>query len=125
MKLARLADDRFHMALQKLAEEALPLKTAFKLKGIIKASREEYVKYEDVRREALQKHGLKNEDGSLKMDDRSMVQFSPEGLQAFTKELNDLGTVEVNLPTLKLSELGDNIRVTVEDLDLLEGVIEA
>lgn len=123
MKLSKLVDDRFHVILHKLGEQSLPLKTAFKLKGIIKTSREEYIKYDEVRQGALQKHGLKNEDGSLKLDDRSVVQFSEEGMDAFRKELNELLEMEIELPTLKLSELGNNIQLTVEELETIDGVI--
>jgi hypothetical protein len=123
MKLARLVDERLHLALNKLSAEPLPLRTAFKLKGIVKKAREEYSKYEEVRKEALQRHGEKNEDGTLKVDDRNNVQFTPEGIQAFASELNQLTSLDMEMPTLTLSELGEKISLTVEDLEVLEGVI--
>jgi len=123
MKLAKIIDDRFHIALNKLSGEALPLKTAFKLKGIMKQVREEYLKYDEVRREALSRHGEKNEDGSLKLDERENVQFSEEGLMAFTSELSELTNMELNIPTVNLSELGDKITITIEDAELLDGII--
>lgn len=123
MKLARLIDERFHIALNKLTKDALPIKTAFKLKGIIKITHSEYEKYDELRQETLNKYGSKNEDGSLKLDERSVVQFTQEGIQAFTKEINELTNVEVEIPTVKLSELGDTLRITAEELELLDGVI--
>jgi hypothetical protein len=123
MKLARIVDDKFHVALQKLANEPLPLKTAFKLKGISKAVKEEYSKYDEVRKEALQKHGQKNEDGTLKTDEKGNVAFDDNGLQGFVDEINELTSLEIDMGTVKISELGDNIKLTSNELDLLDGVI--
>jgi len=123
MKLAKLIDQRLHATLQKLSSEPLPLRTAFKLKGIIKITREEFDKYEEVRKEALQRHGQKNEDGSLKVNDAGSVIFSDDGIKAFVAELNDLALVDINLPTIGLAELGEKISLSVEDLDLLDGII--
>jgi hypothetical protein len=123
MKLARLIDERLHSALTKLSSEPLPLKTAFRLKGITKIAREEYSKYEEVRKEALVRHGLKNEDGSLKVNEHNNVQFSDEGIKAFASELNDLTNMEIELPTLSVGELGDKIVLSAEELEVLEGII--
>lgn len=123
MKLSKLVDERFHVILHKLGEQSLPLKTAFKLKGIIKTSREEYIKYDEVRQGALQKHGLKGVDGSLMLNEQSVVQFSEEGMDAFKKELGELMEMEIELPTIKLSELGNDVQVTVEELEIIDGVI--
>lgn len=123
MKLAKIVDEKFYIALEKLSVDALPLRTAFRLKGIMNIAKEESRKYEEVRKQALMKYGKKKEDGELVLDEKSCVQFDPEGLQAFATELNELGGLEIEVPKIKLSELGDNIIVTVEDLEALDGVI--
>ena len=122
MKLGTIIDSRFHEALNKLSQQPLPLKTAFKLKGISKAVRDEYAKYEEVRQLALQKHGLKNDDGSLQLDDTNNVKFSAEGMKEFVAELGELTAMDVSLPSVKVSELG-NISVTLSDVELLDGVV--
>lgn len=123
MKLAKLTDETVHLALAKLSKEPLPLRTAFKLKGIIKASRDEFSKYEELRKEALQRYGEKNEDGSLKVDERSNVVFSPEGIQAFAGAINELAQIDVSIPTLALSELGDKVVLTAEELGALDSIV--
>lgn len=123
MKLARLVDERLHVSLQKLSGEPLPLKTAFKLKGIIKLAREEFNKYEEVRKEALQRHGKKKEDGSLEILENGNVSFTEGGMQAFVVELNELAVVEVEIPTLSIAELGDKVSLSADDLESLDGVI--
>lgn len=123
MKLSQLIDERLHAALQKLSTEPLPLKTAFKLKGTIKVVKEEFGKYEDVRKEALQRHGQKNEDGSLKINDQGNVQFSAEGIQAFANEVGELTGLDVQVPTLTLAELGDKVTLSASELESLDGII--
>lgn len=122
MKLLRVVDEKLHAALQKLSNEQLPLKTAFKLKGINKLIKDEFAKYDEVRKEALQKHGLKNEDGSLKTDEKNNVKFDQDGMKGFIEELNELSNMEVEIPTISLSELG-SVNLTAAQLEALDGVV--
>lgn len=123
MKLARLVDPRFHSALDKLAAEQLPLKLAFRLKGIVKTVREEYQKYEEVRQAALTKYGKKDENGEFVMDEFKNVQFDGENIKEFAKELSQLANEDIELPTIKLSELGDKIAMTLEEIEMLDGLV--
>jgi virulence-associated protein VapD len=122
MKLSTLIDNRFHTALNKLSQQTLPLRTVFKLKGISKVVRDEYAKYEEVRQEALKKHGLKNEDGSLQLNETNNVKFDDAGMKAFAAEIQELTAMDVTLPSVKVSELGD-INITLSEVELLDGVI--
>lgn len=122
MKLSRIIDEKLHLALNRLSKEILPLKAAFKLKKIIETVRREFNHYEEVRKEALMKFGEKNEDGTLKLDDRSNVQFSDAGLQGFAQELKELIELDIEVPTIKTSELG-NINITLADIESLDGII--
>lgn len=123
MKLARLVDERLHSTLQKLSKESLPLKTAFRLKGIIKLVNEEFNKYDEVRKEALQRHGDKDEAGNLKTDEQGNVKLSKEGMHNFLSELSELTSMDIDCPTIKISELGDNICLTQQDVDMLDGIV--
>lgn len=123
MILARIADGRFHEALNKLSVASLPLKTAFKLKGISKTVREEYAKYEEVRQAALTKHGLKKEDGSFETDANDNVKFDDAGAIAFAKDMAELSNLEINIPSIKLSELGDSLSLTLAEVEQLDGII--
>lgn len=123
MKLARLVDPKFHSALDKLATQSLPLKVAFRLKGITKTVREEFTKYEELRMDAIKKYGKKSEDGNLVLDASGNAQFEPEALQEFAKEVGALANEEVELQTIKLSELGDKITMTLEEIEWLDGLV--
>lgn len=123
MKLARVADPRFHAALDKLAKEALPAKVAFRLKGAIKTVKEEYNKYEEVRNASLNKHGKKDEAGNLILSENQSVEFEKEAFQEFVKDMGLLANEEVTIPTIKLSEVPDSLNLTLEEVELLDGFI--
>lgn len=123
MKLARVADPRFHATLDKLAKEALPAKVAFRLKGAIKTVREEFTKYEEVRNASLNKHGKKDEAGNLVLSENQSVEFEKEAFQEFVKDMGLLANEEVTIPTINLADLPDSINLTLEEVDLLEGFI--
>jgi hypothetical protein len=123
MKLARVADPRFHSALDKLANQELPGRVAFRLKGAVKTVREEFAKYEEVRNNALKKYGKKDEAGNLVLGSNQSVEFEGENLQAFAKEIGELANEEVSIPTIKLADLGDKVNLTMADAEMLDGFI--
>lgn len=123
MKLAKLNDDRFHIAFTKLAAQIVPLKTAFKLKGVAARIQEEVRKFEEVRQLALKQYGSKDENGELIVDENGNVKFEKENLEAFARELNELGSTEVDIGTLSLEELGDKTSLTTDDLIALDRLI--
>jgi hypothetical protein len=123
MKLVRLTDSRLHSALQRLGAASVPLRVAFKLKGIQARVDEELKKFEQCRQEALAKLGKKDAEGNLLTKSDGAVEFDPEQMQLFVKELNELGETEVNLPSINISELGDKIEFTANDLFILDGIL--
>jgi hypothetical protein len=123
MKLAKLTDARFHAALQKLNAQSLPLRVAFKLKSIQLRIDEELKKFEECRQSALNKFGKKDAEGKLILQEDNSVEFEPGQLQAFAHELNDLGQIDIDLPTVKLDDLGDKLELSINELVLLDGII--
>lgn len=123
MKLARLTDTRLHAALRKLSAAPLPLRVAFKLKGVQARIDEELKKFEECRQSALDKFGKKDENGKLVTKADNSVEFEPEQLQAFAAELNDLGQTDVEIPSVKLDDLGAKLELSVDELLLLDGIV--
>ena len=123
MKLGKIVDPGYQSVLRKLASQDIPLKTAFKLKGMIKIGNEELVKYEEVRSEALKRLGDKKEDGSLVIDEKGTVKLAEENMEKFVAELNALLVTEINVGSVKLSELGDKVALTTQDLFTLDDLI--
>jgi len=105
-------------------KQPLPLKAAYKLRGVVKKAEAELTQYEEMRKEALQKYGKKKEDGTLDTTETNNVQFeTQETLQVFLKDIGDLTNVDVDMPAITLTELGADIRLSTEDLMNLEGLI--
>lgn len=124
MKLSKLVDPQFQVALRKLASQEVPLRSAFKLKGMIKQVNEALTKYDEVRTDALKRYGDKDDDGGLLLDEGGKnVKLSENNAQAFVKELNDLLNDEVDIGSLKISDLGDNLSLSTTELILLEDII--
>jgi hypothetical protein len=103
MKLGRVNDSRFHMALTKLASMPIPLRAAFKLKGIAHRVGEETKKFEEVRQGALQTFGSKDEKGELLVDEQ--------------------GATDIEVGTLSIAELGDKLTLPTEDVIALDGIL--
>jgi translation initiation factor 2 alpha subunit (eIF-2alpha) len=122
MKLARIISKDFQEALRKLNGQALPAKVAYKLKSISKTVDSENQKYEEVRIASLKKYGEKDENGEVKTREDGNVMLSKEGAEAFLNDLNELVNIEVELPTIRIDDLGD-VKLTAEDLMNLEGLI--
>jgi len=123
MKLSKAIDPQFQIALRKLSTQEIPLRTAFKLKGIVKRVNEELTKYDEVRGEALKRLGDKNEDNSLMVDENGGVKLSDANLKEFTEELTALINTDIDVGTIKLNDLGDKLSMITNELMLLDDVI--
>ena len=123
MKLGKLTDTRLHAALRKLGAQPVPLRVAFKLKGVTAKIDEELKKFEECRQSALEKFGNKDAEGKLALNADNTVSFAEGKLQEFVAELNDLGQTDVELPTVTLAEVGDKAELTVEEVMLLDGIL--
>jgi hypothetical protein len=123
MKLGKLVDPNYREILRKLAAQEIPLRTAFKLRGIIKVSNDEFAKYEEVRADALKRFGDKNEDGSLNADANGTVKLSDENMKLFVNELNALLVLDVAVGKIKIDELGDKVILTANELMALDDLI--
>ena len=125
MKLGTLADPRFKGSFARLQTAPLSLKTAFKLRSIEKVITKELATYEETRQAALNKYGKKNEDGTLlTLGVHKNVQFEEGMFEKFVEELSELNAVEVALEKVTAAELGDNVKLSADDLALLEDLIE-
>ena len=123
MKLAKLIDQGFQSSMRVLLKQPLPLKTAYKLRGVVKKIEEELGKYDEIRREALNKYGKKKEDGTLELTETNQVQFEQDSMQAFLQDINELSSLDVDLPTVTVTELGDDLILSADDLINLDGLL--
>ena len=123
MKLSKLIDPEFQNTLKKLAAQEIPLRTAFTLRGIIKSVNDELNKYDEVRTAALNQFGDKDADGKLILGEKNAVQINEENMKQFVAELNALLQTEVNVGSIKLSDLGDKASLTTSELITLDDLV--
>jgi hypothetical protein len=124
MKLARLLDDRLHNSLKYLRTQKVPIKTAFLIKGIQKRIEEELIKYEEIRKELILRYAEKDEEGNLILVDDNAT-LEGDNRDNFLEELNDLIDVEIDVGSFAIEDLGDKIDLSVEDVEGLEGILDA
>lgn len=124
MQLGRLTDSKFQGVLRELLQQkGIPVKTAFKLKGIVKSIQAEVEKYDEFRGELIKKYASRDEAGEVIVEENGHARFSTENMTAFFKELNELLSLEVDVKTVELDELGEAVSLTVEDLMVLDGFV--
>lgn len=122
MKLARIVDPKFQETLRKLNQERLSLKVAFKLKGISKKVDDELNKYNELRITALEKFGDRDAFGNLVLLEDGSVQLL-KNTDNFVKELNDLLNLEIELDTIDINSLDNDLKMSVEELMHLDGLL--
>lgn len=128
MKIASVLDDRFKTGMAKLASANIPMKSAFKLKGILNTINAELSKYNEVRLEAMKKYVKITEKGDMETDDKGNAIFKSEDDKlAFVKEHFDLISVDFEVKKIKLDELGNldtvGVNITLEELQKLEETV--
>lgn len=124
VKLGQLINPEFQQALGLLAQKELPLRTSFKLKGLIKRLSDEVRTYNEVRTDLLNKFGNKEEDGTLKINkETNNVEFSDDNLKLFGEAMNELLKMEVDIGSVTLNELGDKLNLSTNLVSLLDGVL--
>jgi hypothetical protein len=123
MQLAKMLDVRFKSGLSKLIAADIPLKSAFKLKGILQAVNDALRTYDEVRLEAVKKYGLKKEDGTLEVDENQNVKFDQEKYADFAKEMEELIATEIDVAKVSISELGEKVHISVDELNFLEPIL--
>ncbi len=121
--LGKVSQTGFTNTMELMLGQKLPIRTAFKVKTLVGIFNEELKKFNDIRKEILERHCDKNEDGTPKLENRN-YNFSPEKMLEVTKELNELSAIEVEFTPIKIDELGE-ISLTAQNLFDLGEVIDA
>lgn len=124
MKIGRLIDPRFQDVVRRLQTAHIPLKGAYKLKGVVKAIDEELKKYEELRKGAVEKYGKRDDGGALVVNENNSVQFEEAQGASFSTEMNELLALDVPMTKLSVGDLGDSMVLSVEDLFFIEGLLE-
>ena len=125
MKLANLINSNFLEALERLRAQKLSMKAAFALSGLSKKVREEISKFEEARKNSLEKLCDRDESGNPVMDGNNF-KLSPEAMSQLAQELSEVAALEVDLKKIKLKDLGDlsNVEMSTLDFEVLECIFD-
>ena len=123
MKLGQIADKDFQDALLKLMKHDIPIKTAYKLKIEIDKLKSEMSRYQELHQELLVKYGNKDQDGRLETDQLKNVRFKEEQYRQFMRELKELKSIDVEVKSISIDDIGDKIDISIDDLIMLDGLI--
>jgi hypothetical protein len=124
VELRVLVDPKFQSALRKLASQELPLRAAFTLKGIINSINGELKKYDEVRNEALQQLGEKDDGGKVATTETGSVKLSEQSRQLFMSEMTTLLATPVDVGSISIKDLGEKCLLSTADLLTLDELIK-
>ncbi|KKR00038.1 MAG: hypothetical protein UT24_C0018G0020 [Candidatus Woesebacteria bacterium GW2011_GWB1_39_12] len=104
-------------SLRKLIQQEVPVKVAYQLAKNVRVIDDEYQLIEKQRADLIRKHGEVQEDGSTRVAD--------ENVAAFTKEMAEYlrTSTEVDVKSVSISDLGDNCKLTPQEVIDLEGLL--
>ena len=108
--------------LQRLTGKELKAKTAWQVAKLVKAADKEVTDYEEARMKLINKYGVKNEDGTVKVDeDTKQYVIEDEFKQTFNNEHKELADGIIELPFNKFNvEDFDNVGFMPAELLMLE-----
>ncbi len=111
--------------LQKLSQKELKARLALSIARLLKEAEREIQNFNEVRMNLIKKYGEKDENGELITDDNGNCKIVPDGVEIFSKELNEaISTeIEINANKLRIDDL-DNLDFTPSDMAVLEPFIE-
>ena len=124
MKLNIVVSPTFSQVVDKLVKAEVPIATAYKLKSVIKTLGEEQKKFEDLRTSLIEKYAPKNKKGEIIKNEDGGYAVAEKNREEFFREIQELLNVEVEIPKIKISELGSKLEMSAQDLALLEGLLE-
>lgn len=107
--------------LQKLSNQALPGRVAFRIGRLLKRLEEVLTSYNEVRNSLLEKYAKKKEDGSFELNEKNEYQFDEAHMKLFVEEMNKLVAEEttVEADPIKFSDI-EQLDFTPTDITLLE-----
>lgn len=125
MKVAQIINENFLNSLERLRVQKLPLKASYQLAGISKKVREEFNKFEEARKNALEQLADKDENGQAIVENGSF-KMSKEATLELAKQLKEVVNIDIEVQKIKLSDLGDlsKVELSAQDVEILDAILE-
>lgn len=130
MKMAIFTNVNFFNSLNVLMnQDGISVLVSYELKGIKEVLIQELAKYEELRKELVQKLANKDEKGAILRKEDGAAIFTEENQAIFTKKFKELQDIEFELPPkVKLDDIknakSDTTPLKPQDLLNLASLIE-
>jgi hypothetical protein len=105
MKLQKIMHPDFQNAMRELNSHKLPIKVGFMLSRITDKLEAEIKRFEDAKIKSIREAGIKDDKGELVPDEGGNIQLSPEDKVRVEAELAEALETEIDVPTMKMSDL--------------------
>jgi hypothetical protein len=118
LSIGTISNPAFMAVMQELLTKPLRAKTCWKIKTLVNTFNAELKKYSELRREILERHCEKGEDGKPLLDEQQNYKFSSETMVNVTQEIGELHSIEVEIEPISLDEIEDAQMTTQQIFDL-------
>jgi len=123
MKLSKILNEEFKQALQRLINQPIPLKTAFKLRNTIEKIDYNLSQFDNVKNDGIKKYANKKDD-TIQLNEEGNVVFTEENMKLLIQELNELSDMNIELESFSISEFGDKVLISTKDLEILRDIFK-
>ena len=111
--------------LQKLAQKEFKAKLSWTIARLLKGAEAEMQNFNETRMNLIKKYGEKDENGELITDDKGNCKIENSNLNAFSEELNELVSAEVEINANKIDiGLLEELEFTPSDMASLEPFVD-
>jgi len=114
-----------HQVLIFLAQNPLPVKTAYWLNRVLKGVNKEFLEFEEARKKLIERYVITDEKGEMKLNvEKTQYEFEPEKRIEFEKVFAELGKEEIEIDVYKFSldQFGD-LKLPAVAMSVLEKFI--
>lgn len=123
MKLKEVLEPKFQSTMRDLTAQKLPIKTAFILAKATEKLETEINLFNKIKMESINKYAEKDSEGKLTANEDGTVKLSKEDADTIETQLKELAENDIEIPTVKLSDLGESLNMSVSDVLALKGLI--
>ena len=124
MKLSVIVDTRFSQSFQKLMKApGIPVKTLFKLRVVAKAIKDAMADYDNLKNKLVEDFCEKDPEGKP-ISEKGSFRIPTDKIKDYLAAVQEMGAQEIEVSDVSISELGDKIELTPEDITFLEFITE-
>ncbi|WP_411168616.1 hypothetical protein ACH36K_16105 [Clostridium sp. MB05] len=113
--------------LSKLINMDLNIKASYMIARNISIIEKEVYIYNTEREKLINKYGIKDEDGKLKLNENNTIQLNPESIEDWNRDIKELFDLEINVNTEEIDRedlFKCNCEISPRELILIDYMIK-